>query len=168
MRALAILLTGALAASVAACGAAARRDVFMETVQTYNDGVRWERFTAAAVAVPPAERDQFLDEREELAEDLRITEVDIVRVANHGDRADIQVKMSWYLDSQGTVNATWVRQRWERQGSAWRVVDERRVRGDRMPGLAEEPVDDADDAGAAASAASVPPTAAEPGAPLSD
>lgn len=144
----------ALTAAVAtACGGAAQRDLLMESVHTYNDGVRWERFTAAAAVVPPAERDDFLDEREALADDLRITEVEIVRVANRGQRADIQVKMSWYLDSRGTVNETWVRQRWERQGAAWRVVEERRVRGDAMPGVAEPFEGDADDTAAASGTA---------------
>ena len=137
-------------AAVTACGGAAQRDLLMESVHTYNEGVRWERFTAAAAVVPPAERDDFLDEREALADDLRITDVEIVRVAARGERADIQVKMSWYLDSRGTVNETWVRQRWERQGAAWRVVDERRVRGDAMPGLAEPFEGDADDTAATA------------------
>ncbi len=130
--------TAALAVALGlGCGGAAQRDVLMETVETYNDGVRWQRFTAAALAVPPAERDQFLDEREALAKDLRITDYEVVRVAAHGDRAEIQVKLTWFLDSQGTVHDTWVRERWERQGAAWRVVDERRVRGEAMPGLAE-------------------------------
>ena len=54
-----------------------------------------------------------------------------------GDRADIQVKLTWYKDSQGTVHETWAAQRWELQGSAWRIVGEERVRGVPMPGLAE-------------------------------
>lgn len=120
------------------CGGAAPRDTLLETVQTYNDGVRWQRFAAAAVAVPPAEREQFLDERDQLAEDLRITDYEVVRVADHGARAEIQVKLTWFRDSEGTVHDTWARQRWERQGGAWRVVDERRVRGEPMPGLAED------------------------------
>ena len=126
-----------LATAAAGCAGGPQRDVLMESVRTYNEGVRWARFTAAAVAVPPAERDQFLDEREALAEDLRITDYEVVRVANHARTADVQVKMTWFLDSRGTVHDTWIRQRWERQGKAWRVVDERRVRGEAMPGLAE-------------------------------
>ena len=131
--------------ALAGCGAGQQRAALMETVQSYNEGVRWQRFTAAAIAVPPAEREQFLDEREELADELRITEFEVVRVAERGDRADIQVKLTWFLESRGAVHDTWARQRWERQGSAWRVVDERRVRGEAMPGLAEQAPDDAVD-----------------------
>ena len=122
---------------LAGCGGVQRSESLMDAVRTYNDGVRWERFTAAAAVVPARERDAFLDEREELADDLRITDYEVVRVVNKGDRAEIQVKLSWYLDSRGSLHDTWVRQRWERQGRTWRVVEERRVRGEPMPGVAE-------------------------------
>jgi hypothetical protein len=131
----------ALALGLGACAGGPQRDLLLESVETYQNGLRWERFTAAAAVVPPAERMQFLDERERLAEDLRITDYEIVRVAAKGDRAEIQVKLTWFLDSRGTVHDTWVGQRWERQGRAWRVVDERRVRGEVMPGLAEAPAE---------------------------
>jgi len=125
---------------VAACAHAPRGEGLMDTVRTYNDGVRWQRFTAAAVAVPPRERDAFLDEREELAEDLRITDYEVVRVKDTGgDVADVQIKVTWYKDSEGTVHDTWARQRWERQGKAWRITEERKVRGEDMPGLDGDP-----------------------------
>jgi hypothetical protein len=143
----------ALGLALAACGAGPQRDLLMESVTTYNEGVRWERFSAAAAAVPPAEREAFLDEREELAEDLRITDYEVVRVTTKGDHADIQVKLTWFLDSRGSVHDTWIRQRWERRGRSWRVVDERRVRGEAMPGLAEQTDDEAAEAAKATAAA---------------
>ncbi len=121
----------------AACAHAPRGEALMDSVRTYNDGVRWERFTAAAAAVPPREREQFLDERDELAEDLRITDYEVMRVKEDGDAAIIQVKVSWYLASEGTVRHTWAKQTWEHHARAWRIVAEERVRGDKMPGLAE-------------------------------
>lgn len=118
------------------CAHAPRGESLMDAVRTYNEGVRWERFTAAAAAVPAPERDAFLDEREELAEDLRISDYEVVRVKDRGpDAAEVQVKLTWYQDSVGTVRETWARQRWERQGKSWRITGERRVRGDDMPGL---------------------------------
>ena len=119
-----------------ACAHAPRGENLMDAVRTYNDGVRWERFAAAAAVVPPREREAFIDEREELAEDLRITDYEVVRVKDKNpDAADVQVKLTWYQDSVGTVRETWARQRWERQGKAWRITGEELVRGDDMPGL---------------------------------
>ena len=124
-----------LVLAAAACGHAPKSEGLLDTVRTYNDGVRWVRFAAAAVAVPPAERETFLDERDELSEDLEITDYEVVRVKQGDDRAEIQVKLTWYKQSEGTVHDTWARQTWERQGKAWRIVAEQRVRGASMPGL---------------------------------
>lgn len=110
-----------------------------DAVRTYTEGVKWERFEAAAAVIPPRERDLFLDEREALADDLRITEAEIIRVADHGRTAEVQVRLSWYRDSEGVVHESVAAQRWERQGKAWRLVDEHRARGDEMPGLRETP-----------------------------
>lgn len=110
-----------------------------DAVRTYTEGVRWERFEAAAAVVPPRERDAFLDERDELADDLRITDTEIVRVTERGNRAEVQVRLSWYRDDEGVVRESVALQRWERQGKAWRLVAEWRARGDEMPGLREAP-----------------------------
>ena len=138
----------------AGCGAAPKRgEELMDSVLTYNDGVRWGRFAAAASRVPPAERPDFVDERDELADDLHISEWDVVKVEQvTEDQARVQIKYSWFLDSVGTVQHTQALQRWQRSGKAWLMVDERRVRGEEMPGLAEpepeaEDQNDADEAG---------------------
>jgi len=137
-------IRGALAAAVLAVVIAPgcarpRGPALRDAVRTYNDGVRWERFTAAAAVVPSRERDQFLDERETLARDLRITDYEVVRVDERGDHARIRVKLTWYLDSEGTVRETWVAQAWERRGHGWMVTDEQRVRGADMPGVTAAP-----------------------------
>jgi hypothetical protein len=130
-----MLLAVVLASGGAGCGGAPKHETLMDAIRTYNEGVRWERFSAAAARVPAKEREAFLDEREELAEDLRITDYEVVRVKDKGDAADVQVKLTWYKDSEGTVRETWAKQAWEHRGKAWRIVDESRVRGAEMPGL---------------------------------
>jgi hypothetical protein len=110
-----------------------------DAVRAYTEGVKWERFDAAAAVIPPRERDLFLDERDQLAKDLRITETEILRLTQRGRRAEVHVKLTWYRDSEGVVRTSVAAQRWERQGKAWRLVDEHRARGDEMPGLREDP-----------------------------
>jgi hypothetical protein len=83
---------------------------------------------------------QFLDERDTLAKDLRITDAEIVHLREHGRTGDVAVKLAWYSEREGTVHTTVAHQRWERQGRAWRLVDEVRGRGEPMPGL-REPTD---------------------------
>lgn len=128
--------------AVTACMPPAGGYAVTDAARAYAEGVRWERFDNAAAVVPPSERAQFLDERDALAKDLRINESEIVRVTEHGRVAEVTVKHSWYKESEGTLRQTVATQRWERQGKAWRLVDEWRARGDEMPGLRERADDE--------------------------
>jgi hypothetical protein len=130
---LAILMLG--------CGAALHdQPDLSESVRMFNDGVRWERFTAAAGALPPRDRAQFVDDMDQRSGEVKITEYEVMRVDPRGEReARVQIKLSWYKASEGTVHETHAVQTWERHGRAWWMVDEARLRGAPMPGLAEPP-----------------------------
>ncbi len=123
---------------LAACAAPKSGDTLVESVRAYNDGVRWERFAVAANHVPPQERSMFVDEADERAHDVKITDYEVVRVDSKSDKlASVQVKLSWYLDSEGILRETRSEQTWERHGKSWWMVDETRLKGDEMPGLQE-------------------------------
>lgn len=126
--------------AVAGCGALAPKptETLTESVQTYNDGVRWSRFAVAATHVPPLQRAQFVDDWDERANDLKISDYEVVKVDRKGpEEARVQVKMSWYKNSEGTLHETHALQTWERHGKDWLIVDESRLRGTEMPGLPE-------------------------------
>ena len=125
------------AASAAACAAPAHgADTLAESIRSFNDGVRWERFGAAAARIPPRERSQFVVDMDERAEELKITDYEILSVDARGPReARVQLKLSWYRPSEGTLRETHAVQTWERQGDRWMMVAEARVRGAEMPGL---------------------------------
>jgi len=130
---------------VAGCGAPQVRSEndLAESVRQFNDGVRWERFGVAATSIPPPERSRFVDEMDQRAEDVKITDYDVVRVEPRGEReAHVQVKLSWYKPSENTVHETHAMQTWERHGKSWLMVDEIRVRGAEMPGLPESVMKD--------------------------
>lgn len=121
-----------------ACGAPQVRSEndLAASIQQFNEGVRWERFSAAATSIPPAWRSQFVDDMDQRASDLKITDYEIINVAPRGDReARAQIKLSWYRASEGTVHETHAIQTWERHGKVWWMVDETRLRGAEMPGL---------------------------------
>lgn len=125
---------------IAACHSAKSGESLADSIRAYNEGVRWARYDSAAVHVPPKERSAFVDEQDQRAKDLRITDYEIVRVDQKSDKlAQVQVKMSWYLDSEGTLRETSAVQLWERHGKTWWVVEEKRLRGREMPGLREPP-----------------------------
>jgi hypothetical protein len=123
---------------LAGCASAKQGDTLVDSVRQYNDGVRWERFAVAANHVPPQQRSTFLDEADERAHDINITEYDVVRIDPVGDReATVQIKMAWYSDSEGKLRETQALQSWEKHGKTWWMVDETRLKGHEMPGLPE-------------------------------
>jgi hypothetical protein len=128
----------ALVLALVACRPPKSGETLSESVRAYNEGVRWERFAVAAVHVPPRERSQFLDDSDERAKDVKIFDYEVIKVEQKTDRlADVQIKVSWYRDSEGTLRETQVKQSWERHGKAWLIVDETRSKGVEMPGLRE-------------------------------
>lgn len=123
---------------LAACAAPKSGDTLAESVRAYNDSIRWERFSVAAVHVPPKERSDFVDQADERADDLKITDYEVVRVDSKSDKtASVQIKLSWYRESEGTLRETQAMQTWERHGKTWWMVEEERVKGFEMPGLQE-------------------------------
>ena len=98
--------------------------------------------TIAAVHVPAGAALAVRGRADERAKDLKITDYEIVKVDQRARKeAQVQVKLSWYKDSEGTLHETHAMQTWERHGKAWLMVDETRVRGRRDAGPAGAPGD---------------------------
>ncbi len=129
----------ALVLCLAACGAVPQdNDTLGDSIRSYNDGVRWGRYGAAASKVPPRERAAFVEDMDERADTVKITDYEIVDISARGSReARVRIKMSWYANNEGTLHETHAVQTWERQGKLWFMVEESRVRGVEMPGLPE-------------------------------
>jgi hypothetical protein len=131
------IATALVAALGLACAAPKAGETLIDSVRTYHEGIRWSRIPNAASRVPAAEREEFITAWSELADDLRITDYEVVQVAQGARTSKVEVKYTWYLDSRGIVHETHAREDWERHGKVWLRVAEHRVRGERMPGLAE-------------------------------
>jgi hypothetical protein len=129
----------------AGCGAsAAARDgeTLDDTIHVFNENIRWERFAKAAIWLPAKQRAQAIDDWDERAKDVKITDWELVQVDPHGsNEARAQVKLEWYRESEQVVRETRAVQVWEKHGHDWILVDESRMRGDEMPGLPEAHTD---------------------------
>jgi hypothetical protein len=132
-RLLAIVLLAA-----ACAGMPQNEDTLGESIRAYNDGIRWGRYGVAAGKVPVKERAQFVEEMDERADKVKITDYEVVDVNARGTReARVRIKIGWYASDEGTVHETHAVQTWERTGKLWFMVGEKRVRGKEMPGLPE-------------------------------
>jgi hypothetical protein len=130
--------------AIAACGAPRQNtETLADSVRSYNDGVRWQRFSIAASRLPADERSRFVDDMDARAKDVQITDYEVLRIDERGDReARVQVKMSWFHAKQQIVRETHAMQSWERHGKLWFMVDETFLRGDQMPGLVDRHTDE--------------------------
>jgi len=120
-------------------------ETLAESIRSFNEGIRWQRYEVAATSIPPKERSRFVEDMDERAENLKITDYEIVRVDRTRDKeAKVHIKVSWYMDNEGTLKETHAMQVWQRRGKAWLMVDQTRYRGDEMPGLME-PIEENDE-----------------------
>ena len=127
-------------ALLAACGgSASQRADLVADLRGYGDGIRWRDFNAAALRVLPAQRQDFMDDHEQLEDDLRVADWELRRLTYDRSRnhAEVHIEWTWLLDSRGIVHSTVSRQLWKRHGKQWILHREERLRGDRMPGMAE-------------------------------
>ena len=132
---------------LAACGARQKEtENLADSIRSFNEGIRWQRFEVAATSLPPRERSSFVESMDERTKELRITDYEIVRVDRASDKeAKVHVKVSWYRDDEGKLKETHAMQVWQRRGKAWMMVDQTRYRGDEMPGLENRVRDDEPD-----------------------
>ena len=129
-----------LFALLAGCGGgSSQRADLIADLRGYGDGLRWNDFNASALRVPPAKREAFMDDHEQLEDDLRVADWELRRLQYDSTRnhAEVHIEWTWLLDSRGIVHKTVSRQMWSRYGKQWIMVGEVRLRGDRMPGMAE-------------------------------
>lgn len=128
----------------AGCGSHAKgAELLLDSVRTYHEGLRWGRIPVAASRIPPAERADFISDWDSLADDLKITDYEVVSVADTERAAKVEVKYTWYLDSRQVVHDTRIAEEWERTGDVWIKVAEHLVRGEPMP--SEVSLDDSRD-----------------------
>jgi hypothetical protein len=131
----------AISVVVGGCAAAAQQrdsDTLDQSIHIYNENVRWERFAKAAVLLPPRQRADAIEQWDERAHDLKISDWELIKLAPHGaGEVRAHVKLSWYKPSEEIVRTTDAVQTWHKLGHNWLLIDETRLRGDEMPGLAE-------------------------------
>ena len=108
-------------------------------VRGYGDGLRWGDFNAAALRIKPFYRPVFIDQHEQMADDLKVADWEMRRMTYSEDRnrAEVHIEWTWLLDSRGIVHTTVTRQAWSRHGKNWILDREERLRGEPMPGVAE-------------------------------
>lgn len=137
MRAVLVSICLVAFAACGTTGSAKRSESLIDASKRYEEGLRWGRFEDAAASRLPHDREAFLDERDELAENLRIDDYEVLRVhiAKDEERARLTVKYTWHKDDEGVVRETVVDERWVWKRGDWYLERATHKRGDKMPGI---------------------------------
>lgn len=141
-RTLALVLV-ALAGACAPKGVRGHEDNLMNEVRAYQEGLRWRRADESAARLPVADREQFLDRLQALEGELFIDDYEISRVklAPGGQAANVQVKLTWHLDSVGVVYESVLESEWKHEGTLWLRTKEVLKSGEPIPGIALTPAE---------------------------
>src|SRR5688572_10632885 len=109
---------------LAACSARSPKQDLDLAVQRYNDSLRWKRFSEAASYLPEELQADFLSQRLEDEDRLHIDllEIRAVSVVPNAEipTYEVTLRAEAYVLPSTVVERLVVRQRWERQGDAWR------------------------------------------------
>ena len=103
-----------------------RKDQLRFAVMEYNDGIRWQRWKAAAAYLPADKREDFLSRKEAEAESLRVTEFEI-RDVDRDDAeqtADVLIVFTWHRYPSLTMHSTRVHQQWAYLGGRWVLLSQ--------------------------------------------
>ncbi len=106
-----------------------------DSVRGFHEGLRWQRFKVAASFIAPgALKDSFLETREEVAEDVKVTDTVVMslQIGPKGQRAFVKVRYTWHFDRIGVVEKTVVLQRWVKPKKLWLLKDEEIVSGEKL------------------------------------
>jgi hypothetical protein len=143
MRSLCLLGLGVWAALGLGCISPAqnRQDALFRIAHEYNDGLRWGRYDQVTPHLASGEAARFLARTGALGDDFEMADEEVagIRFADAGMRADITVSFSWYNQRRSLLRQAVVSQDWRYTDGRWICVEQRRVRGDRLP-LFPEPM----------------------------
>ncbi len=104
-----------------------RGDALKTTVRDFNLHVRWQKWRGAAAYVHPDLRGQWLAGHVAAAQQVRITDVQVLGVqpTEDGDAATVIVGVSWYRIPSTQIQQRAWQQEWRYEGREWKLVKER-------------------------------------------
>ena len=107
----------------------------------YFDGIRWKKFSQAAVVIPPEDRLDFIQSREGSQDTFFVTscEVKSVNLDKDKEEAIVEVVYQWYKLPSMTIRTTRLEQTWEFTDQ-WYLTNQKEVKDPNK--VMEEPITD--------------------------
>ena len=130
------LLLAARSFVLAGCaGGYAPKDKLVMALHSFNSGVRWQRHKEASAWMVGKLKTQYLDKVEELDEDLRISEVEQLRVTfrKKGKLAIVRYRYRWHTPKEMILRKGVIVQFWKWNKTAWVLIKVRQASGPPLP-----------------------------------
>ena len=110
-----------------------------DTVRSFHQQIRWERWNSASVYVDKDQRESWYESRRDLKSRLKVHDMQVTRSVSAGPQAttaQLSIRVDWYRLRDMTLHTTnWV-QEWEHGQDGWKLKSEKRARGETGKGLA--------------------------------
>jgi hypothetical protein len=109
--------------SLFACSGAQPEKDLPYRVEVFNEHLRWGRFDRAAEFVVPMRRAAFIQEREEQAEEVRLSDYEIISVRRESPTtAKVRVSLMWNRLDSTIIKKSVLEETWTKAGSTWFLV----------------------------------------------
>jgi len=127
---LGVLCVGCVAPS------ATERDQLRDQVRGYHDDMRWRRYGEAAQYLPQPRRKRFLEQVDDLKDDLEIADYELVSVTTKAEgRVQVRVAFDWESKRTGLLRRTEVVEVWVRAAGSWMLAESHHAKGEKLPFL---------------------------------
>lgn len=147
---LGVLASGCLSSGCLSPGQQ-KQDVLVRSSREFNNDLRWARYDTAAGYFNGEEAVRFLKRADLVEDELVIADHEMTSIKF--DQPPVKAKtvahFEWYTKRDPVIRKTSVEQNWEIVGGDWKVMSQRRLRGERFPLVPESPKSETADAGAA-------------------
>ena len=115
------------------------KEALRDQVREWHDDMRWQRFPAASLRLPPARRQHFLDQTRAMENDVGMADYEITSVLPAGDgKAQVRASFDWEAKQTALLRHTVLAELWQRVGSDWVLVDVKVEKGEPLPFLSVE------------------------------
>src|SRR5262249_17489391 len=113
------------------------KEALRDQVREWHDDIRWQRFAAASLRLPPARRESFLAQTRALKDDVGMADYEILSVQPAGDgRAQVRAWFDWEAKKAALLRHTELAELWQRVGADWVLMEVKLEKGEMLPFLA--------------------------------
>ncbi|NLG02916.1 MAG: hypothetical protein GX567_03640 [Clostridia bacterium] len=113
---------------VLSCGAAGQQaeDRLKESVVQFNEGIRWGRMQEVIPRVHPDNVQHFLKMHEHFGNETQVSDYELISYEYNQEKksATINVRITWYKQSEMALHTTILIQSWEHIESDWILMTE--------------------------------------------